>query len=97
MPNHSDKQSNSGCLILFLIALPAVDAIGVLIGMAGAYAPVAAGVGLWGFVCGAALGAYVSVKIKKKSWWSSCRWAIYGILGALLTSGITLQVVVWCQ
>ncbi len=79
-----EKQGNSGCLILFLLAMPLVDAIGVMIPLAGPYANVVTVLGFVGFVCGAVLGAYVSVRIKKRHWWSSCRWAIYGLLVACL-------------
>lgn len=37
VPDHSDKQSNTGCLILVLLAMPAIDAIGVVMPQAGRY------------------------------------------------------------
>ena len=93
MPDHSDKRSNTGCLILFLLAMPVIDTIGFMMSLAGLYSRTVAMLGLGGFACGAALGAYVSVKIKQEPWWSSCRWAIYGLLGACLTTSIAFQVV----
>ena len=97
MPDHSDKQSNTGCLILFLLAFPVIDTIGVLIPLAQPYSQAVERLGLGGFACGAALGVYVSVKIKHKPWWSSCRWAIYGLLGACLIVIIAFQVVIRCR
>lgn len=86
----NEKKGNSGCLILFLLAIPLVDAIGVMMPAAGPYANVVALLGWCGFACGAAVGAYVSVRIKKQHWWSSCRWAIYGILGMCLFALISI-------
>jgi hypothetical protein len=78
------KRSNSGCLILFLLALPLVDVFGMVVSNAGPYAKAVFSFGLGGFACGAAVGAYVSVKIMHQPWWSSCRWAIYGLAGMCL-------------
>jgi hypothetical protein len=50
-------------------------------------------IGLGGFAFGAALGAYVSVKIMQRPWWSSCRWAIYGLIGMCLPTFIFFAVV----
>ena len=102
MPDHSDResndrQSNTGCLILFLLAFPVIDIIGVVIPMTEPHSRAVAMLGIGGFACGAALGAYVSVKIKQKCWWSSCRWAIYGILGTCLTTFIAVQVIIRCR
>jgi hypothetical protein len=69
--------------MLFLLALPLLDAFGFAMSLAGPYCPLVFAIGLGGFACGAALGVYVSVKIKRRPWWSSCRWAIYGLLGML--------------
>ena len=93
-PDHEDERGCSGCLTLLLIALPLVDALGVLMSRAGPYAPVMGMVGFGGFACGAALGAYVSVRIKKQRWSSSCRWAIYGIIGMCLPAFILYAVLV---
>ncbi len=68
-----EKKDNSGCLILFLLVMPLVDTIGVILPAAGPYAKVVLILGLVGLVCGAAIGAYVSVKIKRQPWWSACR------------------------
>jgi hypothetical protein len=89
-PDQKDKQSNTGCLVLFLLALPLVDTFGMLMSLAGPYCPVVFIIGLGGFACGAALGAYVSVKIMQRRWWSSCRWAIYGLLGMCLPAFIIM-------
>lgn len=78
-PNDGRKRSNSGCLILFVLGLPLLDAFGVALGSAGQYCQVALVLGLAAFAIGAASGAYVSVR-RKEPWWSSCRWAIWGIL-----------------
>jgi hypothetical protein len=93
----SDKQSNTGCLILFLLAMPVIDTIGGFTSVAGPYSQALGMLVLGGFACGAALGVYVSVKVKKRPWWSSCRWAIYGLLGALLTSMIAVYVALRCR
>jgi hypothetical protein len=82
-----DKQGDTGCLILFLL-LSLCDAFGVVMMDAGHYAPVVWALGSVGFASGAILGIYVSCKIKKKPWWSGCRWAIYGILGMCLPAFI---------
>jgi hypothetical protein len=93
MPDHSDKPDDMGSTILLVLAIFVIDTIGVLMPQAGPYSQTVAMLGLGGFACGATLGAYVSVKIKRKHWWSSCRWAIYGLLGACLTVFIAVQVV----
>jgi hypothetical protein len=95
MADENEKRHSSGCAILFLLALPLLDTFGMLMSYAGPYCPVVLIVGLVGFVCGAAVGAYVSVKVKHSPWWSSCRWAIYGLLGmclpVLIASSIILR------
>ncbi len=83
-PDPKDRRSNMGCLVLFLLALPLLDTFGLVMSLAGPYGPVVLMFGLVGFACGAALGAYESVKIMQQPWWSSCRWAIYGIIGMCL-------------
>lgn len=92
-PDRSIKESNTGCLILFLLGLPLLDTFGFLMSNAGPYSSVLLGLGLGGFVCGGALGAYVSVKIKHRPWWSSCRWAIYGLIGVCLPTLILFAIV----
>lgn len=93
-----NKRSDTGCLILFLLAMPAVDAIGVVIPATYPYSHVVGILALGGFVFGALLGARVSVRIKHEPWSSSCRWAIYGLLGACLAVFLSFQVVLhWCR
>ena len=89
-PN-KDKPSNSGCLVL-LLAIPLLDAFGVCMSSAGRYSPLVLTLGLAGFACGAALGAYLSAKTKPPTWWSSCHWAIYGLVGMFLPTIIILAV-----
>jgi hypothetical protein len=91
MPDSNGKRSNWGCLVLFLIAIPLLDAFGMLMSRAGPYGPGVLILGLGGFVFGAALGAYVSVK-KRQPWWSSCRWAIYGLLAMCLPTFIAFAI-----
>lgn len=79
-----ENSDGSGCGVLFLIAILVVDTLGVLVPATGPHADVVTILGFVGFAFGAVLGAYVSVKIKKTHWWSSCRWAIYGLLVACL-------------
>ncbi len=84
MAGEKDQRS-AGCLVLFLLALPVVDSFGVLLSIAPPpYRPVIVVLFLVGFACGAVLGAYVSVNIKRRPWWSSCRWAICGLIGSSL-------------
>ncbi len=92
MPDHKDKRSNTGCLVLFLLALPLLNTFGFLMSRAGPYVPVVLMLGLGGFACGAALGAYVSVKTMQRPWWSSCRWAIYGLIGMCLPTFIIFAI-----
>jgi hypothetical protein len=70
-----------GWAVLVLIALPLLDTVAVLATRAPSYSRVILWIGLVGLVLGAALGAFVSVKVKRQAWWSSSRWAIYGLLG----------------
>jgi hypothetical protein len=93
VPEHKGKRKNSGCVVLILLALPLFDTFAFIVSHAGPYAPTVLQLGLGGFACGAALGVYVSVKIKHQSWWSSCRWAIYGLVGMCLPAVIILYVV----
>jgi len=95
--NDDDKQSNVGCLILLLLVIPLLDITNVLIMRAGRYCPVVFVVSLGGFAFGAALGGYVSVKVKHKPWFSSSRWAVYGLIGMCLTAGIASQAVILWQ
>lgn len=76
-----DKLRNNGCLVLFLLALPLVDAFGVAMSCAGPYCSWVFMAGSIAFICGAGLGDYVSVRTLRQPWWSSCRWAIYGLIG----------------
>jgi len=84
MLGHTDKRGMKGWAVLILLALPLLDAFGMLTSMAGPHGPVVLGLGLAGFALGAVLGAFVSVKVKRQAWWASCRWAIYGLLGMCL-------------
>ena len=95
MPDRKDKRSNTGCLVLFLLALPLLDTFGMLMSRAGRHSPVMLILGLGGFACGAALGAYVSVNIMHQPWWASCRWAIYGLLGMSLPTVILYSYWAW--
>ncbi len=83
-PRRRDILGDSGCLVLVLIGLPFFNLAGFLVSTAGRYGPAMHLTSLSGFACGAALGAYVSVRILQQPWWSSCRWAIYGIFGMCL-------------
>jgi hypothetical protein len=73
-----------GWAVLFLLALPLLDALSVVAATAPSSSSLVLSLGLVGFVLGAGLGAFVSVKFKRQAWWSSCRWAIYGLLGYCL-------------
>ncbi len=70
-----------GWAVMVLVALPLLDTLSVLAAMAPSYSSLILCLGLVGFIFGAGLGAFVSVKVKRQVWWSSCRWAIYGLLG----------------
>ena len=77
-----DKLRGMGCLALW-IAFPVIHACAFLLSY-GPYRTVMLILGCVGFTCGAALGAYVSVRTLHQPWWSSGRWAIYGIVGMCL-------------
>ena len=70
-----------GWAVLILLALPLLDSLSVVAAMAPSDSSLILRLGLVGFILGAGLGAVVSVKVKHQAWWSSCRWAIYGLLG----------------
>jgi hypothetical protein len=70
-----------GWAVLILLAFPLLDTVSVLATMAPSYSSLILRLGLAGFILGAGLGTFVSVKVKRQAWWSSCRWAIYGLLG----------------
>jgi hypothetical protein len=91
-PEHEDKPSNTGCFLLFIFALPLPPMFLELVSAAGPNSPIVLAVGLGGFACGAALGAYVTVKMRRPLW-LSCRWAIYGCIGMFLLTHIALAVV----
>jgi hypothetical protein len=98
MADQDGKRRGSGCAVLFLLWLILGDAFGVLVQLAQPYSPIVLTIGPVGFVCGAALGIYLSVKIKQQRWYSSCRWAIYGLLGMCLLSFAAFAVVSgWLQ
>ncbi len=92
MPDDKDKENGPGCLVLF-VCVPLIDAFGVVATYTGPYHMVMRILGLGGFACGAALGAYVSVRIMQQRWWSSSRWAIYGLVGMCLVTLISFAVV----
>jgi len=93
MPGQSEERSTLGCLILFLLfGMPIVDTLGVFVGYVATYGPLVPWLGLGGFICGAALGAHLSAKTTPPTWWSSCHWAIYGLIGMLLPVLIALAV-----
>jgi hypothetical protein len=81
--DRNDKQGDSGCFILFL-AMVVIDAVGAHIPLAGPYSQVVFVLGLVGFTCGGGIGAYVSIRIMKRRWWSSGWWMIGGLLGLCL-------------
>ena len=85
-PRRKDKSANVGCLVLFLITLFTLDMLGPLLASAGSNRPILLGFVVGGFVVGAALGAYVSVRFKHEPWWSAARWAIGGLSGVWLAA-----------
>jgi hypothetical protein len=80
MPDDNEKRSNSSGLIPFLLALAMLCLFVMFIPNVLAVLVCA----LVGFTCGAAVGAFVSVKIIHQPWWSSWRWVIYGLVGMCL-------------
>lgn len=84
MPEIKDKASSRSCLILFLLVLPLLDSFGMVLSWAGPYAPLLIWLGLVGFICAAVIGAYVSVRLLRRPWYSSCIWATCGLLGMCL-------------
>lgn len=91
--DRNEKRDGGGCLALVLLAPLLLDTFGVLMCHAGAYCRVVFVVGLGGFAGGAALGGYVSVKIMRRPWWSSCRWVIFGLVGMCLSAAIAFTTV----
>jgi hypothetical protein len=82
-----------GWAVLILLAFPLLDTLSVVAAMTPSYSNLILRLGLVGFVLVAGLGALVSVKVKRKPWWSSCRWAIYGLLGYCLLAFMLFAVV----
>jgi hypothetical protein len=93
----TEKRNRSGCAATFLIALPVLDAFAVILSGAGPYKPLVLALGLVGFTAGAAVGAWVSVKIMHERWWSSCRWAIFGLVGVLVPIVLAAAAAHWRQ
>jgi hypothetical protein len=89
-PGDRKRRGCSGCLVLFLLGLPVLDAFGMVMSMAGQYCHIVLALGLAGFVFGAVVGAYLYVIITKEPWWSSYWWAVAGLLGLCLPGLITL-------
>lgn len=92
MSADKDKENGPGCLVLF-VCVPLIDAFGVVASYTGPYHLVMRMFGLGGFACGVVLGAYVSARIMQQRWWSSSRWAIYGLVGMCLATLISFAVV----
>jgi hypothetical protein len=92
-PGRNADRSSWGCLVLFVLALPLLDAFGFAMSTAGPFCNVVFTLGLLGFVCGATLGVYVSVRTKRQPWWSSYRWAIYGLIGMSVPTLTAIAVV----
>ena len=90
-----EGSDSSGCLALFVLALPVFNTFGFLMSLAGVYAPVVLVLGLGGLAGGAAVGIYVSVKVKQRRWWASCRWAIYGLAGMLVPACLIFAILSW--
>ena len=91
VPGQPVKRSNMGCLVLLLLFMPVIDTYGTLLAFAVPYQWAVLVGGLCCFTCGAA-GAYVSVKIKGQPWWSSCRWAIDGLIALGVPAFIALAI-----
>jgi len=60
--------------------------------LAGPYTPVVFVLGLIGFVGGAALGSYFSVKTEPPTKWSPVYWLIFALIGMSIPSFITIAV-----
>ena len=91
--DRNEKRDSGGCLALVLLAPLLLHTFGVFMCFAGVYSQVVFVVGLGGFTGGAALGGYVSVRITRRPWWSSCRWVIFGLLGMCLSAAIAFTFV----
>lgn len=88
IPAPNAKRNNMGWLLVVLLTPGVIDLFECTVARAGPYSPVVFALGLGGFVGAAALGAAESVIIVQRPWWSSCRWAIYGLFGILLVTFI---------
>lgn len=91
-PAEPDKLSGMGCLVLWIV-LPFLDLCAVILSR-GPYQTAMLILGLVGFAAGAGLGGYVSVRVLHKPWWSSGRFAIYGLVGTCLFVLISYAILV---
>lgn len=69
-----------GCALIPLVLI-VLDFVGMCAGAAHPYGPLALGLAAVGFVCGAALGKYFSVKTIPPTFWSPDYWLYCGLAG----------------
>ena len=87
-----------GWVVLILLALPLLDALSLVAAQTPKQSSRILLISLVGFLLGAGLGVVVSIKIKRQAWWSSCRWAIFGLLGYCLLAFLLFAAVLkWPQ
>jgi F0F1-type ATP synthase membrane subunit a len=94
MTDHNEGQRDWGCLTVLLLTIPMIDAFGAMLSNAGELALVVLALGLGGSACGVAIGCYLSAKVER-SWWSSWRWAIYGLMGLCLPAFVFVVLARW--
>ncbi len=88
MSDDDCQPKKRGCAILFVPTLIVIDIVGML--SAGHHSAVASSLGIAGFVCGGALGAYYSVKANPQSRWSLSFWVLFlGLIGTMTMFIIT--------
>lgn len=84
----NSSRSNTGRLILILVAFPTIDAFGMAMGRAGERSGLVIALGACGFAMGEALVTFVTARTEQPRWWPSRRWVACG-LGALIGLGVT--------
>ncbi|MEI8371756.1 MAG: hypothetical protein WCJ35_02860 [Planctomycetota bacterium] len=91
MSDDDRKPRKTGCAILFVPTLIVIDLLGMLVSLAGPYVKVVFTVGLFGLVCGTALGGYHFAKTKLSTNRSLSFWlALGGLVGYSLSIFIAI-------
>ena len=93
MSDDNRQPKKRGCAILFVPTLIVIDIVGMFAGSAGQYSSVVFALGIVGFVCGAALGAYYSAMVRPDSKWSLSFWVVsLGLIGTMIVFTIAFLI-----